>query len=253
MNGPELADQACKSTVQNTDRKPKIRAIGYRRVSTSEQVQGNGLEVQEQGIRRYCKDNNLRLLEVVGDEGISGSNGLDARVGLASCLVRLETGEADCLVVYRLDRLARDFVLQELLVNRLRERGKPIRSVMEPDIETDTDDPTKVLVRQIIGSIGQYERALVRGRLQAGKMIKKARGGYVGGQPGYGHRADETELVEDREESVIVATVLTMRAAGASYRSIATALTDAGHQPRRANTWHPMVIRSIVQRHGLPT
>jgi DNA invertase Pin-like site-specific DNA recombinase len=155
-------------------------------------------------------------LEVVGDEGISGSNGLDGRIGLASALVRLEVGEADCLAVYRLDQLARDFVLQELLVNRLRERGKPIRSVMEPDIETDTDDPTKVLIRQIIASIGQYERALVRARLQAGKMIKSARGGYVGGQPGYGRRADETELVEDPAESQIVEIVLTMRAAGAS-------------------------------------
>jgi DNA invertase Pin-like site-specific DNA recombinase len=122
---------------------------------------------------------------------------------------------------------------------------------MEPDIETDTDDPTKVLVRQIIGSIGQYERALVRGRLQARKMIKKARGGYIGGQPGYGHRADEAELVDDPEEAEIVKTVLTLRASGSSYRQIATALADAGHHPRRATTWHPMVIGSIVQQHTL--
>jgi DNA invertase Pin-like site-specific DNA recombinase len=107
----------------------------------------------------------------------------------------------------------------------------------------------RVLIRQIIGSIGQYERALVRGRLQAGKMIKSARGGYVGGQPGYGRRADEAELVDDPAESQIVQIVLTMRAAGASYRKICTALTDAGHRPRRASKWHPMVVRSIVERH----
>jgi len=185
-------------------------------VSTDEQIRGNGLEIQVQAIRRYCKANGLKLIDVVGDEGISGSNGLDARVGLASALVRLEAEEADCLVVYRLDRLARDFVLQELLVNRLRERGKPIRSVMEPDIETDTDDPTKVLIRQIIGAIGQYERALIQGRMQAGKLIKAARGGYVGGQPGYGKRADEAELVDEREETEIVRLVLLLRAGGAS-------------------------------------
>lgn len=143
MNDPEAADQGCKRTGKKADTGPRLRAIGYVRVSTDEQVQGNGLEVQEQGIRRHCRDNDVRLIEVVSDEGISGSNGLDARIGLASVLARLEAGGADCLVVYRLDRLARDFVLQELLVNRLRERGKPIRSVMEPDIETDTDDPPK--------------------------------------------------------------------------------------------------------------
>jgi DNA invertase Pin-like site-specific DNA recombinase len=56
--------------------------------------------------------------------------------------------------VYRLDRLARDFVLQEMLVERLRRRGTPIRSVTE-DLDTDTTDATKVLIRQILGSISQ--------------------------------------------------------------------------------------------------
>lgn len=173
--------------------------------------------------------------------------------------MRPEAGEADCLVVSRLDRLARDFVLQELLVNRLRERGKPIRSVMEPDIETDTDDPTKVLIRQIIGAIGQYERASIRGRMQAGKLVNAARGGYVGGQPGYGHRAENTELAEEAADREIVQMVLALREAGASYRQICVALTDAGFTPRRAAEWHPMVVRASfngtssaprLKRHG---
>jgi DNA invertase Pin-like site-specific DNA recombinase len=147
-------------------------------VSTEEQLQGNGLAIQRQAITQYCKDNEIRLVGTESDEGISGSNGLDKRIGLARAFARLEAGEADGLVVYRLYRLARDFVLQELLVNRLRGAGTPLRSATE-DVETDTDDPTKVLVRQILGSIGQYERALIRGRMQAGKMIKAARGGYA--------------------------------------------------------------------------
>lgn len=103
-------------------------------MSTEDQVQGNGLAVQEQAIRRYCKVNGLRLVAMASDEGISGSSGLDQRVGLASVLARLEASEADCLVVYRLDRLARDFVLQELLANRLRQKRASIGSVLEPAI-----------------------------------------------------------------------------------------------------------------------
>ena len=195
-------------------------------------------------------EHGLRLVAVEGDEGVTGSNGLDARVGLASALARLEGGEAECLVVYRLDRLARDFVLQELLVNRLRDRGTRILSVMEPDIDTVTNDPTKVLIRQIIGAIAQYERALIRGRMQAGKLIEAARGGYVGGQPSYGKRADEQDLVDDAAGVKVVQLVLDLRKTGASYREICLALTDAGYRPRRARSWQPMVVRSIVQRHG---
>ena len=216
-------------------------------MSTEEQVQGNGLAVQDQAIRRYCRANAIRLVGTESDEGISGSNGLDKRVGLARAPARLEAGDADCLVVYRLDRLARDYVLQELLVNRLREAGTPLRSATE-DVETDTDDRTKVLVHQILGSIGQYERALIRGRMQAGKMIKAARGGYVGGQPGYGRRAEGAELVQHGDEAEVVRMVIEARQGGASYREICILLTKAGLRPRRASAWHPMVVRSIVQR-----
>ena len=225
-----------------------MKALGYVRVSTDEQVQGNGLTVQRQAIAGYCKAEGTTLVDVFADEGISGSNGLEHRVGLATALARLEAGDANCLVVYRLDRLARDYVLQELLVARLRQAGTPVRSVMEPDIDTNTDDPTKILLRQILGSIGQYERALIRGRMQAGKMIKAAKGGYVGGQPGYGQRAEDQELVADLAEVEIVRLVSALRAEGQSYRAVCAALDEAGLIPRRAKQWHPAVVRSIALR-----
>jgi site-specific DNA recombinase len=241
------SDQACNQTRKNTDAGKRLRALGYTIVSTEEQVQGNGLAVQEQAIRQYCKDNGIRLIGISSDEGISGSNGLEKRIGLASALVQLEGNQADCLVVYRLDRLARDFVLQEMLVERLRQRATPIRSVTE-DVDTDTTDATKILVRQILGSIGQYERALIRGRMQAGKLVKAARGGYVGGQPGYGKQASDSALIDDPEEAAIVQLVIRLRRDGASFRLICDALTEAGFRPRRAVAWHPMVVRSIFQR-----
>ena len=55
--------------------------------------------------------------------------------------------------------------------------------------------------------------------------------------------------IEGSVETEVVRLVLTMRMSGASFREICTALTNAGHQPRRASAWHPMVVRSIVQRH----
>jgi DNA invertase Pin-like site-specific DNA recombinase len=225
-----------------------MKAIGYTRVSTDEQLAGGGLEIQQQAIRKFCRDNKTRLVDIATDAGISGSNGLDKRLGLAAALVRLEAGEAECLVVYRLDRLARDFVLQEMLMSRLNDAGTPVLSVTEPDVDTISADPTKVLIRQILGSLGQYERALIRARMEAGKVLKAARGGYVGGQPGYGMKAVNAELALEHEESDIVNLVLSLRSQGRSYREICVALDSAGFKPRRAARWHPMVVRSIAQR-----
>ena len=231
----------------------KPKAVAYIRVSTTEQVSGFGLDVQEKAIRDYCKVNGFQLVEVLRDEGQSGSNGLESRVGLAEALARLKAGEASALVVYRLDRLARDLILQETLVERLRDQGTPVKSASEPDLDTDTDDPTKVLIRQIIGVVSQYERAVIRGRMMAGKAAKAAQGGFLGGRIPYGFKLENGEIVTDDNEQTVVALVGRLRASGASLREIAVHLDGNGLRPREGDRWHPNTIRRIAAYSPTPT
>jgi site-specific DNA recombinase len=63
----------------------KPKALGYVRVSTDEQAsKGHGLDIQRRAIASYCKAQGLVLVDVLADEGVSGSNGLDDREGLAT-------------------------------------------------------------------------------------------------------------------------------------------------------------------------
>jgi len=66
--------------------------IGYTRVSTAEQVEGFSLAVQCKAIADYCKEHGFRLVDVLADEGDSGSKGLDARNALSEVLAAVETG-----------------------------------------------------------------------------------------------------------------------------------------------------------------
>ena len=93
-------------------------------------------------------------LGILSDEGQSGTNGLDARVGLAEALATVERGEVAAIVVARMDRLARDLQKQETLMARMRQAGAEVISVSEPDM--DSDDPTRVPVPQVLGSISQF-------------------------------------------------------------------------------------------------
>lgn len=220
------------------------RVLGYVRVSTAEQVDGFGLDVQRDAIRSYCKAEGLRLVEILSDEGQSGSNGLDSRKGLAEALARIEQGDAAALVVYRFDRLARDLLLQETVFERLRVQGAEVLSVSEP--AAIGDDPTRVLVRQILGAVAQYERALIRGRMMAGRAVKVARGGYGGGRPAYGMRAVGRELVPDPAEAKLVAQIVKLRKTELSYREIAAELTAQGYKTRRGGPWHADQVRRIA-------
>lgn len=226
-------------------------AIGYVRVSTAEQVHGQGLDVQEQAIRSYAKANDLKLIDVARDEGISGSNGLDTREGLAAALVRLEAGEAQALIVYRHDRLARDLILQETLIQRLSSANVQVISVTDPEI--DGDDHTRVLVRQVLGAIHQYERAVIRSRMAAGKAMKAAKGGYAGGRPPFGWKAVDGALAPDEAEQQVITYSRQLRDQGKSYREIVAALMEAGYKPRGGTEWHPpQVARLLVERRTAP-
>jgi DNA invertase Pin-like site-specific DNA recombinase len=152
-------------------------------------------------------------------------------------------------VVYRLDRLARDLLLQETIHARLEAGGSTVLSVSEPAVEGD--DATRTLVRQLLGGIAQYERAVIRGRMMAGKAAKLAKGGYGGGRPAYGFKAEGKELVPNAAEGALLRQVTLMRGRGDSYRNIASELTRTGLRPRSGGEWNPNQIRRIAQRAGV--
>jgi DNA invertase Pin-like site-specific DNA recombinase len=110
-----------------------VRVVGYVRVSTDRQVEeGLGLEIQEQAIRSWAGDKGHTLVALMRDEGQSGSNGIDTRIGLADALETLRDGRTQALVVYRLDRLARDLVIQEQLLAETWRKGCQVFSCSPP-------------------------------------------------------------------------------------------------------------------------
>lgn len=222
------------------------RVVGYVRVSTQEQVEGFGLTVQRKAIAEYCKTNDLRLVQTYSDEGISGSNGLDTRQGLTDLLAAAESPEISAIVVYRLDRLARDLLLQETMLVRLRAVGATVLSVSEPDV--DSDDATRVLIRQVLGAVSQFERALIRSRMAAGKAAKAAQGGFTGGAPKLGYRSENRELVPDADEQAVLARIAELRADGLSLRAMAAVLDAEGLRPKRGGSWHAGNLARIVNR-----
>ena len=221
--------------------------MGYVRVSTRAQAEdGLGLDVQVAGLRKHCEAAGHELVAVHRDEGVSGDLEEINRPGLSAALRAVVDGGAEGLLVYRLDRLARRLYRQELVIAKLAEKSRFVVSATEPDIESD--DPTRILFRQLMGAIAEYERAVIVGRLQSGRRLKASRGGFAFGSPGYGYAAVGKELEPDAGEQAALTRMAELRAEGRSYRSVAAMLTLEGHQPKRGDRWHPGVIARILAR-----
>jgi DNA invertase Pin-like site-specific DNA recombinase len=230
-----------------------VKIAAYFRVSTDRQAEeGLGLDVQEATCRKWAKANGHKLVATFTDAGISGSNGLDTRIGLADCLKALRDGEPAGIVVYRLDRLARDLVLQESLLAEIRRMGGQVFTTSAAEagyLDDDPDDPSRRLIRQVLGAVNEYERGMIALRLRSGRRAKAERGGFAYGSPALGYRAKGGELVPVDDEQATVARIKELHEAGASLRTICTTLEAEGHQTKRGSTtWHPQTVARVIER-----
>ena len=155
------------------------------------------------------------------------------------------------MVVYRLDRLARDLIVQETTMERLARREARVRSVSGPDV--NGDDPTRVLVRKVLGAIAQYERALISARMQASRAAKAARGGFAFDSAPYGYRASNKQPAAEPGEQTTVARIAELWRRSATFLTIAEALDAEGFEPKRSQRRHPKNVRRIVVRMDLAT
>lgn len=231
-----------------------MKVAAYLRVSTDRQAEhGLGLAVQRDAITRWATTQRHSIVTWAADEGVSGSNGLDTRVGLFDALSAVQDGSANGLVVYRLDRLARDLILQETLIGMVQKAGGRVYSTAASEddlLSVESDDPSRKMIRQILGAVSEYERAMIRLRLRSGKLAKKQRGGFVGGRVPLGYERDGAgSLRTDQAEQDAIARMVALRAQGMSLRDIAAALTAEGYKPKRGEQWHSAVIGRVLARH----
>jgi DNA invertase Pin-like site-specific DNA recombinase len=223
------------------------RIVGYLRVSTDAQAEhGYGLDVQEQAIKQWAKREGKFVADFFVDAGVSGSNGLESRIALADAMSALRGGSAEGLVVYRLDRLARDLVLQETLLAEVRRIGGQVYSTAggEADyLADDPDDPSRRLIRQILGAVSEYERSMISLRLRSGRQRKADKGGFAFGSPRFGWEAVGGNLVQLPEEQATLARMRALRESGHSIRRIADTLNAEGVPPKRAGaSWHATTV-----------
>ena len=234
-----------------------LRLCAYTRVSTSRQAaEGLGLEVQRRAIRSWAKATGHRVTLWTTDEGVSGANGVDSRVGLYEALEALRDGRVDGLITYNLDRLARRLEVQEAILGQVWAAGRRVLTVEDDGEvpEDDPNDPYRTAMRQVRGVFSQLERSMLAKRMRDGRNLKRETGGYAGdGSPPYGYRSESGTLVPVPEEQAVLDRIRELRAGGASLRQIGQTLTTEGHCPRpsklrRHNGWAPETVRRIVAR-----
>jgi DNA invertase Pin-like site-specific DNA recombinase len=212
------------------------KAFAYLRVSGKAQVEGDGFDRQLLAIKKYAGANDIKIVKVFREEGISGATELDNRPALIELLEALAANGTKLVLIEKLDRLARDLMVQETIIGDLRKQGFELVSVMEPDLLQH--DPTRILMRQIFGAIAQYEKSMIVAKLRGARERVKAKRGRCEGRKPYGTYQGEAETIGHMRQ---------LRATGLSFNAIASRLNEEGRKARsKGKPWHGTVVNRIL-------
>lgn len=214
----------------------KSLAFAYLRVSGKGQIDGDGFPRQEKTIRAFSRG-KYEIAEIFREEGVSGT--LAERPALAEMLVSLESNGhgIKTVIIERTDRLARDLMIQETILNDFRKIGVSVISATEGDLIDD--DPTRKLVRQVMGAIAEYDKTMTVLKLRAARERIRKRGKKCEGRKGYSDRNKD-----------IVNHIKQFRYQRRTSDWIAAWLNDNGFKPLHGTRFNSQIVRNILHRSG---
>lgn len=218
----------------------KTKCYGYIRVSTDNQEES--LEVQELRIRQYCEFQNLEIVDLLVDQGVSGFTEIYKRPAgkkLASL------GDVKHIVCIKPDRLFRNVKDSLITMDEWDKEGIALHLVDVGGVSLNTKTAIGRLMFTTIISFAQFERDITGERIKAVLNNKKSTGKvYSKGVLGYDNV--DGSMVKNEGEQEIIQTMLSLRNNGFNPSRITRILNRVGYRTKSGSKFYRSTVDYII-------
>lgn len=225
-----------------------MKVFTYIRVSSKGQVEGDGPERQRLACANFCIAHNLTIVQNFFDAHTGAS---EDRPAFTEMLQAIQHNHANAegdqriqaVVIERMDRLARDLMASEFLLRELRTMDVKLFATDQgtlDDMASNDVDPTRILIRQIMGALAQWEKCTLVKKLRAAQM-RAAKEGRVCGKKPYGSYTEEQDGLRQLAE---------WDRQGYSCPDIADMMNARGYRTRTGVPWSRFTVKGILARAG---
>jgi DNA invertase Pin-like site-specific DNA recombinase len=229
---------------------------GYIRVSTETQSEkGYGLDAQRTAIEKYCKDNNLQLLKIFEDRGISGTEPVEAdgdeliskRKGLLELLSSLNG--VNTIIVLNTSRLWRSDIAKVLIRREIERKSGEVISIEQPRYSIYKKDPSEVLINGMFELLDEYERISIALKLARGRTTKAHKGDKPAGVTpyGYAYSADKKSIVVTDGEATTIKRIFNLAQTGNTIQNIVDVLNGEGLRSKQGKSWTKGTIHGMLR------
>ncbi|WP_079710180.1 recombinase family protein [Paraliobacillus ryukyuensis] len=218
----------------------KLAAL-YARVSTEDQVDGYSIEAQKDRLYQYAQNNDIEIIGEYIDEGKSGKS-IDGRPEIKRLLKDANNGKFNAVMIYKLDRLARNTKDSLEIVETLNNFNVQLISYSE---SIDTTSPYGKMFYTVISSYAEMERSTIIERGKMG-MIQRAKQGFYNGGRVLGYDSVNKHLVINEEEAHVVKLIFGYAEQEMGYKAIVSRINAMGYKTKRGCDFSINTVKTIL-------
>ena len=227
-----------------------MKAAAYARVSTKRQAEKQlSVSAQLRAIRGYAKEREWEIVDEFKDAGYSGRD--VSRPGLKGLVAAVCSGRIDAVLVWKLDRLARDTLISAGLRQQFTEHNVRLVSLHEQTGDT----PQEKLVARIFEGLAEFYSDNLSQDIRRGQREVARRGFYPFAHAPIGYRRVETKdgqarrfiLAPDDTYGPVVAGIFSDYASGKTAPQIASRLNEEAVPAGSALRWTAKRIYYILR------
>lgn len=204
----------------------KLNAVIYARYSSHSQTE-QSIEGQLHDGYAYAERCGYRVVGEYIDRALTGTK--DDRPDFQRMIKDAEKREFQIVIVWKLDRFARNRYDSAIYKRILKRYGVRVVSVME----NITDSPEGIILEGLLESMAEYYSANLSENIKRGLSASIAKGWYCGGSIPMGYKLQDHKLVPDEKTAPLVRELYKRYADGETLASIAADFNERGYRTTR--------------------
>lgn len=217
------------------------KAVIYARYSSERQTE-QSIEGQLRVCNEFAEKEEIIIVNSYIDRAISGKT--DNRPAFQQMISDSSHHEFDYVLVYKLDRFARNRYDSAMYKNRLKKNGVKVISAME----NITDSPEGIILEGLLEAMNEYYSAELSQKIKRGMRESRLKGQVTGGNPATGYDiGPDKRLVINKRQAESVKMIFEMYCNGNNFSEICKTLNSQGYKTSRNKEFRSGTISRILQ------
>lgn len=209
-----------------------MNVVIYARYSSDRQNE-QSIEGQLRTCMEYCKSSGYTVADTYIDRALSAAKDIEKRTSFQKMIKDSERKQWDAVLVYKLDRFARNRYDSATYKAKLRKNGVKLISATE----SISDNPEGIILESVLEGMAEFYSKELSQKVTRGMRESALKCNSTGGTTPLGYKIENKKLVIDDKYAPAVKIAFEMYSQGHTVKEICKKLNDSGYRTKKGKTF----------------